>query len=84
MKAAFASISAYGWNQLGSWLRRTMPIMREKTPSVMNAASRRSAKFRVGTFIAVSICPIREPVQSRILPRASCVRFAASLKRRHS
>lgn len=55
MYVALASMSAYGWNQAGSWLRRTRPISRENIPSVASAASTRSEKSRVGSFFVVSI-----------------------------
>ncbi len=81
---AFASISAYGWNQLGSWLRSTRPISREKTPSVPSAASTRSEKSRVGIFFVVSICPISEPEQKMMSPSWACLRPCASRCRRSS
>ena len=68
MYVAFASMSAYGWNHAGSWLRRTRPTRREKSPSVPSAASTRSEKSRVGIFLVVSIWPIREPVQKMMSP----------------
>ncbi|WCD86623.1 hypothetical protein KPP03845_102976 [Streptomyces xanthophaeus] len=63
MYAARASISAYGWNHVGSTLRRTSPTRREKWPSVPRAASTRSEKSRVGTRFVFSTWPISEPVQ---------------------
>lgn len=47
MYAAFASMSAYGWNHVGSWLRSTRPTRRENVPSVTRAASTRSEKSRL-------------------------------------
>lgn len=84
MYAAFASISAYGWNHVGSWLRRTRSISRENVPSVPSAASTRSEKSRVGSFLVVSIWPISEPVQKMISPNWPWFRPAASRRRRSS
>lgn len=47
MYAAFASMSAYGWNHVGNWLRSTRPTRRENVPSVTRAASTRSEKSRL-------------------------------------
>jgi hypothetical protein len=84
MNVAFDSISAYGWNQLGNWLRRTNPTSRENVPPVPSAASTRSENSRCGTFSAVSICPISDPVQNTIDPSCASVSPAASRARRSS
>ncbi|MXM68049.1 hypothetical protein GR925_32595 [Streptomyces sp. HUCO-GS316] len=61
------------------------PIPRpERTPAALRAACAGSEKSRCGTFDAVSICPINDPVQNTIDP--SCASFSppASRARRNS
>ena len=81
---ARASISAYAWNQCGSWLRSTSPTSRENVPSVPSAASTRSANSLVGTFLAVSTWPTNDAVQKMQPPNCPWVRPASSLRRRSS